>query len=412
MTLGCEKNLVESERLAGLLEAGDWEWAEARNADVIFINTCGFIEDARAESLREMERWLNRAKKVVAYGCMVRITEERIRNQLNGRLDGVYGSLDEVAQVVGGVARVFEAPRRLLTPQWYTYLKISEGCSQPCSFCVIPAIKGKHHSFPEEALIKEAQMAVERGAREINVIAQDTTLYGSDRGEREGEGLARILRRLSREVPADWIRTFYLYPTGVTDSLIEAFHQPRVLPYFDIPIQHAHPEILKRMQRKGSPERYRDLFARLRKEFPDCYIRTSFIVGFPGETEAEFEALCEWVREVPLDGLSVFTYSREVGTPSARLPGMVPEEVKRERRFELTRAFNDALEKIHRNRIGKRYSALIEERRGRWARGRLWFQAAGVDGNVIMESTGDLAQGTIVEAEVTGTSAGDFWATL
>lgn len=408
VTLGCEKNLVETERLAGLLETADWEWADSGTAEVVFINTCGFIEEAREESLAEIARWIGRADQVVAYGCMVRIAERRIREQFNGRLDGVYATVEEVAQAVGGIPTVFEPPRRALTPRWFAYLKISEGCSQPCSFCVIPRIKGKHRSYNEDSLVAEAQALVERGAREINIIAQDTTLYDG----RSGGGLAGLLTRLSNEVTADWFRVFYLYPTGVTEALIEAFHHPRILPYFDIPIQHAHPDTLFRMRRKGDPDQYRQLFERLRKEFPDCYIRTSFIVGFPGETDEEFQALLNWVNEVPIDGLSVFAYSQEKETPSARLPDQVPESVKRERRFAVTRAFNRALEERNRMRIGKRYPALIEEVRGRQITGRLWFQASGVDGRTVIESEAKILPGDIVEAEVTGTAEGDFWGVL
>jgi ribosomal protein S12 methylthiotransferase len=412
VTLGCEKNLVETERLAGLLETVNWKWTEPSRAQVVLVNTCGFIEEAREESLAEVARWLDRAKKVVAYGCMVRIAEDRIRRQFNGRLDSVYGTLDEVAEAVAGVPLVFEPPRRLLTPKWYGYLKISEGCSQPCSFCVIPKIKGRQRSFPEDLLLAEAQSLAERGAREINIVAQDSTLYGTDRNETQGNGLTALLASFSDEVRAAWLRVFYLYPTGLTDALIDVFHRGRLLPYFDIPIQHSHPETLKRMGRKGKPDQYRDLFARLRKEFPECYIRSSFIVGFPGETNEEFDALLRWVNEVPMDGLSVFAYSRETQTPSGRAPNQIPEALKRERRFALTREFNSALEKRNLERVGKKCSVLIESVNGGRCSGRAWFQAAGIDGITTMETAMGVAPGDLLEVEITGTSGGDFWAAL
>lgn len=412
VTLGCEKNLVETERLAGLLKAGNWEWTEERRPEVVFVNTCGFIEEAREESLEEIGRWLNRGAQVVAYGCMVRIAGERISQQFNGRLAGAYGTLEEAARAMVGARLNFEPPRLHLTPPWLGYLKISEGCSQPCSFCVIPRIKGKHRSFPEEALIAEARQLVESGVKEINIIAQDSTLYGTDGGETSGEGLARLLGRLCDEVPAQWFRVFYLYPTGVSEELIETFHRERLLPYFDIPIQHAHPETLKRMNRKGSPEEYRELFARLREEFPESYLRTTFIVGFPGETDEEFEALRRWVNEVPMDGLSVFAYSREMRTPSGSYDGQVPEEVKRERRFALTREFNAALEKRNLERIGKRSAAIIERVGDDGCEGRTWFQAPGIDGLTAIQTQEKVRPGEIVEVEITGTSGGDFWAVL
>lgn len=406
VTLGCEKNLVDSEELVGVLAASGWRHTRRLNeANAILVNTCAFIAPAQQESLEAIEfitavKDLNPDVEIYVFGCLAKKSVPRLQAQFDGALNGVFESHHEVLEHLTGRVPAALKPRptetrekvtdwnaavtlarKPLTPPWYAYLKISEGCSRRCSFCIIPRLRGTHHSKPMALIAQEAKFLVDRGVREINVIAQDSTLYGRDIPG-GGAGLPDVLKLLSGLDGLDWIRVFYLYPHGVTSEILDAFHRPKVLPYFDVPVQHASQRVLDRMARDGSIEDYERIFRRIGDEFENPYLRTSMIVGFPGETQEDFEATLEFLRRWKFNGVSAFAYSREELSKSYPLPEQAPEEVKRERLGELTRVQAEIQFERNRSYIGRTVEAVVERpaRAGGEAEGRAWFQAPDVDG--------------------------------
>ncbi|MFQ3651448.1 MAG: 30S ribosomal protein S12 methylthiotransferase RimO [Gemmataceae bacterium] len=362
VSLGCPKNQVDSERMLGqLAQAGYTLTAEADGADVVVVNTCGFIEPARQESLGVIREMLQlkqqgRLGSVVVAGCLAERKGEALLQEVPGvdQIVGVHGR-EEIVQVVdrtrqrrlaaeqrslfrpAPVKALPDTERlRVITPKHFGYLKISEGCDRLCTFCAIPSMRGKHLSKPIEEVVREARQLVGDGMRELVIVAQDTTYYGLDLyGEVR---LAALLRELLRVEGLQWIRLLYTYPIFFTDELIEVLAQasgesarPRIVPYLDMPLQHINDRMLKRMQRRVNKADTVALLKKLRAAIPGLALRTTFIVGFPGETEAEFAELCEFVQETKFARLGVFPYSREPGTPADRLPDHLPEEVKAQR---------------------------------------------------------------------------------
>jgi ribosomal protein S12 methylthiotransferase len=357
ISLGCPKNTVDSERMLGKLAQDGYALSpEADGADVVVVNTCGFIEPARQESLAVIREMLalkkqGRVGAVVVAGCLA----ERQKNLLLehvpevDQIVGVFGREEIAAVVDRAVAqrreqrslfrpapvRALEDTARLrITPRHYAYLKISEGCDRLCTFCAIPSMRGKHVSKPIEAVVAEARELAADGVRELIVVAQDTTYYGLDLYGRVR--LAELLRALDCVDGVEWVRVLYCYPEHFTDELLDTLAgAEKIIPYLDLPLQHINDRLLRRMQRRVTRASTEGLLTRLRQAIPNLTLRTTFIVGFPGETEAEFEELAAFVRETRFERCGVFPYSLEPGTPAARLPDHLPEEVKIERRDRL-----------------------------------------------------------------------------
>jgi ribosomal protein S12 methylthiotransferase len=359
VSLGCPKNLVDSEKMLGQLASDGYQLVpEPEGADFVIVNTCGFIESSRDESRAVIQEMLDLKSSgqtggVIVAGCLPERLEEDggLLKEMPDidHVVGVFGR-DEISTVanrmVGGITEQRElfrpAPikalddraRLRITPSHYAYLKISEGCDRTCTFCSIPKMRGKHVTKPIEMVLEEARELAADGVRELNIVAQDTTYYGLDLyGEVR---LAEMLRQLETVDGIDWIRLMYLYPVHFNDELIETIaDSTKILPYLDMPLQHISAPVLKRMQRRVNGDQTRELVSKLRATIPNLVMRTTFITGFPGETDAQFEELRDFVAETRFERMGTFTYSIEPGTPATKLDGHVPEEIKNERRDEL-----------------------------------------------------------------------------
>jgi ribosomal protein S12 methylthiotransferase len=435
VALGCPKNVVDSEKmLAHLAEAGFLIAAEPERADVVIVNTCGFIEPAKIESLEAVgqaiaNKRMGNVKKVIVAGCLSQRWGRELLAQAAG-VDAVVGleHRDAIVRIVRDTlasdeARVYHGPpapaiaddrvRLRIGPAHSAYLRISEGCSHRCSFCTIPAIRGPFRSKAPAVVLDEARELAGSGAVELNLIGQDTTLYGRDLKLREG--LASLLRELEQIPGLSWIRLLYAYPTGITDSLIATIaRSERIVHYLDIPMQHANDRILKAMRRPDKREDLRTLIDRLRAAMPDIILRTTLIVGFPGETPREFEDLLEFVRQARFDALGAFPYFPEAGTPAAEFPDQVPDEVKQARLEELMLTQQEIAFAKNQERIGSRLQCLVEDRGQRRedggrrrhqsaiGRGRFYGQAPDIDSVCLIERC-SAAPGRFVETKVVGT---------
>jgi ribosomal protein S12 methylthiotransferase len=387
VALGCPKNVVDSEKmLAHIAEAGFLIAAEPDGADVVVINTCGFIEPARIESLEAVAQAIankrtGNVQKVIVTGCLSQRLGEQLLDQAAG-VDAVVGleHRDAIAQVIRDTLasdgpRVYHGPtpctvmddrvRLRIGPAHSAYLRISEGCSHRCSFCTIPAIRGPFRSKPPSLVLDEARELVGSGAVELNLIGQDTTLYGRDL--RMKDGLASLLGEMEGIAGLLWIRLLYAYPTGITEGLIERIAQSeKIVHYLDIPIQHANDRILRAMHRPDTRENLCKLIDKLRAAMSDIVLRTTLIVGFPGETRSEFEDLVGFIQWARFDALGAFTYFPEAGTPAAEFPDQVPDEVKQARLDELMLAQQEIAFAKNKERIGSRLRCLVEVGRA-WA---------------------------------------------
>jgi ribosomal protein S12 methylthiotransferase len=382
VSLGCPKNLVDSERMLGrLAQEGYALVPDADGADVVVVNTCGFIEPARQESLGVIREMLalkqqGRVGAVVVAGCLAERKKDDLLAEVPevDHIVGVFGR-EEITQVVDRVlsqrleqrslfrpapVRAQEDTARLrITPRHYAYLKISEGCDRLCTFCAIPGMRGKHVTKPMEEVLREARELAADGVRELNIVAQDTTYYGMDLYGRVR--LAELLRELDRVDGLEWIRILYAYPIHFTDDLIETLAgADKILPYLDLPLQHINDRMLKRMQRKVNREETEQLLGKLRAALPGLTLRTTFIVGFPGESDAEFEELLAFARAQRFERVGVFPYSLEPGTPAARLPDHLPEEVKLQRRNRLMEAQQEIAFAWTRQQIGRELEVLVD----------------------------------------------------
>jgi ribosomal protein S12 methylthiotransferase len=443
VSLGCAKNLVDSEVMIGKLGQAGWELVgEPSEADAVVINTCAFIDPAKAESTDTI--LAHAAAKVpgqqlIVAGCLSQRFGEELRS-LVPEIDGVvgtgaYASIVEVLEEArAGRAPVrldFQPepehdflPRLITTPRATAYLKVAEGCDHPCTFCIIPQLRGRFRSRSRESIVMEARALAAAGTKELILIAQDTSMYGRDRGARRG-GLAELLHELHAIDGVEWIRLLYLYPATVDRELIDAMASlPKVCKYMDMPLQHAHPEVLRAMLRPSSGERYLEILDEFRHRIPGITMRSTFIVGFPGETEAHVDYLEEWVGRAELDRVGFFLYSREDGTPGAGLPDQVPARVKRQRLLRLRDAQRRASERARSKRVGRVERVLVEERRtlrksdplrGALGSAQAWVgrsmgEAPGVDGGVYF--TGEAVPGEFALVTLTGATAFDFHGTL
>jgi len=396
VALGCVKNLVDSEKMLGALaEAGAVITADEADADVIVINTCGFLQLARAEAHEVIaeavaRKRAGRCRRVVVAGCLVQRDGRRLLRDVPGidALVGVHRRDDVVRAALAALGHAAKPPGRKhrpapdlylgeyhphvaldtarlrLTPRHYAYLRISEGCDQKCTFCTIPAIRGPMHSKPVEMVLAEARELVADGVRELNLIGQDTTGYGRDIGYKPG--LAGLLRRLDRLDGLRWIRLLYAYPSMFTDAMIEAIAEcDKVVKYVDIPLQHIDDRVLKAMGRRVTRARTEQLLRRLRERIAGVAIRTTLIAGFPGETEAEFEELLDFVRQAKLAAVGVFPYSLEPDTPAGRMKGQLTEQVRRQRVDAIMRTQQRIAFAEARRQKGRQFEVLIDERAGR-----------------------------------------------
>lgn len=379
VSLGCSKNLLDTEvMLARLASAGYSITPDETEADIVIINTCAFIESAKKESIDNILdiAWLKEhehLKGIVVAGCL----SERYRDSIFEEMPEVdavigVGSVDRIEEAVESVLEnkkyshfgdknscMLGGERIVTTPEYTAYLKVGEGCDNKCTYCAIPAIRGKFRSRPIEDLVAEAKELESLGVKELNIIAQDTSRYGLDLYKEYS--LARLVREICEGTSIPWIRLLYCYPDKITDELVEEFRiNDRLVKYIDLPIQHISNTVLKRMNRHGDGKMIRDTILRLRKAVPDIVIRTTVMVGFPGETEEEFSELCEFVKETKFDRLGAFTYSREEDTPAYDMPDQVDEQVKQERYDIIMREQLHITEEKNRDLIGKTVKVICE----------------------------------------------------
>ena len=424
ISLGCDKNLVDSEVMLGILEAGGYQIVDDEmQADVIVINTCCFIHDAKEESIQtilEMAEYkkTGRLKALIVAGCLAQRYQQEIRTEIP-EVDAVLGtaSYDQIVQSIeealagqGGVrlAELDTLPavqeRRLVTTGGhYAYLKIAEGCDKHCTYCIIPKLRGNYRSVPMERLLEEAGELADQGVKELILVAQETTLYGKDLyGEKS---LHRLLKELCRIGGLRWIRILYCYPEEIYEGLIQVMkEEKKICHYIDLPVQHANDEILRRMGRRTSRKQLGEIVGKLRKEIPDIAIRTTLITGFPGETKEQHEELMEFVDEIEFDRLGVFTYSPEEDTPAADLPDQIPEEVKEERQAELMELQQEVVFAQAEEMIGREVLVMIE---GKVADedayvGRTYRDAPNVDGLIFINTQEEMMSGDFARVRVTG----------
>jgi ribosomal protein S12 methylthiotransferase len=406
VSLGCPKNLVDSEVMLGILARRGYELTcQAKEADVVIVNTCSFIEPAKQESVEailEMAEYKKSGtlKKLVVAGCLVERYRRDILKEIP-EVDFVIGTneLERILEACESVdsRRAFEhpfdpylysdfTPRVLATPSYTAYLKIAEGCDHPCSFCVIPQMRGRFRSRRFESVVREAENLAKRGVRELTLIGQDTTSYGHDLGLQDG--LARLLGELGKVPGLVWLRFLYCYPNRMSDVLIEAVAAtPTVAKYFDIPLQHASAAVLKGMRRGSGPEQLLRMLEKIRAAMPEVALRTSIIVGFPGETEGDFKTLMDFVSAAAFDHLGVFLYSNEEGSRSFNLPNQVPRRVAARRQRQLLALQRTISRHKLRQKIGRSFPVLVEgrsEETDLLFRGRLESQAPEIDGQVLI----------------------------
>jgi ribosomal protein S12 methylthiotransferase len=431
-SLGCPKNRLDTEVMLGALATRGYALAEALDdADVAVVNTCSFIESAREESIQAILevadlRESGHLRALVVAGCLPQRYGAALARELpevdafvgTGAFQDIAGVLDDAlagrsrgVYVEAGRTHLYDhaSPRVLSGPGHSAYVKIAEGCDRVCAFCAIPGIRGRFQSRRPESLLAEARQLAAAGVREINLVAQDSTSWGKDLVPSDGGARPRLhelLRALDRVEDLDWIRLLYVYPSAVTDDLLDALASgKRVLPYVDVPLQHASDRVLAAMRRGTTGERQRRLVERIRERIPGVTLRTTFIVGFPGETDADFEELCEFVREVRFDRLGVFRYSDEEDTAAHALGGKVPRRVARERYRALCGIQSGIMAEALGAQVGREVRVLVDERwPGGRGRGRLPSQAPEIDGSVLLR--GDVAPGDRVRVRVTGVRGG------
>ncbi len=462
VSLGCPKNLVDGEVMLGMArDAGHTITADADDADVLVVNTCAFIDNAKEESvdaILEMAQLKRdgKAKKLIVTGCLAERYREQLKKEIP-EIDACLGTGDvpEIVNAIKGKAtpvRLFksrkdaeghrepgtgdpgpgttpvhpgagitylygaETPRVRTTPKHFAYVKIAEGCDYTCAFCIIPTLRGEYRSRDVDSIVREAEQLAAQGVKEVLLISQDSSFFGIDRKEKDA--LATLLRRLNAVDGLSWIRILYLYPTTITDAVLHAVAEcAKVCKYIDLPLQHASAEVLRRMRRPGNRETYDKLLARIRATVPDVTLRTTFIVGFPGETEQDFEALCDFVKATGFDHVGVFTYSHEEDTRAYAFEDDVPAEVKADRRNRLMALQKSLVAKKMRAMKGRTVRVMVDGPSPDMPlvlQGRLEGQAPDIDAVVYLDE-GDpeaVQPGQIVEARVTGAKDYDLVASL
>lgn len=394
ITLGCSKNIVDSEHIAGHLRKAGFElfFDRTRNdCDIVIVNTCGFIGDAKEESINVLleqiaiKKRSRRKRRLIAVGCLIQRYEKELREELP-EIDAFYG-VHQWGELVRSLEAEYhdclEAERMQTTPKHYAYLKISEGCNRTCSYCAIPLIRGRHVSRPIDDILGEAKRMVADGVKELIIIAQDTTWYGLDLYHKRM--LGELLNRLADESGAEWIRLHYTYPASFPDDAIDAIaSHPNICNYIDIPLQHINTRILTSMQRGIDREGTLALLDRFRQKLPDAAIRTTLIVGYPGETEADFEELKEFVQQARFDRMGCFAYSPEEGTPAEPLGDPVPDEEKQRRVSELMAIQEQISLEKNQARIGKTFRCIVDRIEDEYIIARTEYDSPEVDDEVLI----------------------------
>lgn len=422
VSLGCPKNTVDSEIVLGsLADRGYSVTSNEGDADVIIVNTCGFIDSAKEESIDailEMAEYKRKGncKKLIVMGCLSQRYKDELLKEIP-EIDylvgaGDFKSVAEMIESKNGIKKskvgepVFDfnenTPRILTTPRYTAYVKIAEGCSNRCSFCIIPKIRGPFKSRNVDSIVREAEILSDKGVKELNLISQDTTMFGTDIGLKNG--LSELLKRLVKIDGVRWIRLLYCYPTFFNDDLIEIMkNEEKICKYIDLPLQHSHNDILKAMIRQEREGEIRDLIYRIRDAIPDIAIRTAFIVGFPGEADRHFEHLSSFVKEMKFEHLGVFTYSPEEGTKAADIPNHVLEDVKNKRKDTIMEIQKRLSLEKNKRFIGTTQDVLVEETTGSdefLISGRMQTQAPEIDGVVYIEES-EVRAGDILPVKIT-----------
>lgn len=429
VSLGCPKNLVDSETMLGLIHEENYEITnDPSEAEIIIVNTCGFIESAKEESINTILQMAEYKKSgsckyIIVTGCLSQRYAEELFNELP-EADAIAGVevYDEIGSIIKRVmngerfimlerskpdviytSKETFLPRILTTPSYTAYLKIAEGCDNCCSYCAIPKIRGPYRSKPMEQVLKEAKALADNGVKELIVVAQDTTRYGEDLPGGKLL-LSNLLKELNKIESLKWIRVMYCYPNNFTDELIETFASlDKVCKYVDLPLQHASNRLLASMNRYDTKEEVETLLAKLRKRIPGIVIRTTFIVGFPGETDADFEELKEFVEQQRFENAGVFAYSQEEGTVAGAMPNQIPDEIKQERYHELMALQAQISEEIHKDTEGQTLEVLVEgiEEDGSGLHyGRSYREAPDIDGLVFIENPGDIKPGCFIKVNI------------
>lgn len=429
VSLGCPKNLVDSETMLGLIHEENYEITnDPSEAEIIIVNTCGFIESAKEESINTILQMAEYKKSgsckyIIVTGCLSQRYAEELFNELP-EADAIAGVevYDEIGSIIKRVmngerfimlerskpdviytSKETFLPRILTTPSYMAYLKIAEGCDNCCSYCAIPKIRGPYRSKPMEQVLKEAKALANNGVKELIVVAQDTTRYGEDLPGGKLL-LADLLKELNKIESLKWIRVMYCYPNNFTNELIETFASlDKVCKYVDLPLQHASNRLLASMNRYDTREEVETLLAKLRKRIPGIVIRTTFIVGFPGETDADFEELKEFVEQQRFENAGVFAYSQEEVTVAGAMPNQIPDEIKQERYHELMALQAQISEEIHKDTEGQTLEVLVEgiEEDGSGLHyGRSYREAPDIDGLVFIENPGDIKPGCFVKVNI------------
>ncbi|MBG9733237.1 30S ribosomal protein S12 methylthiotransferase RimO [Paenibacillus alvei] len=424
VTLGCDKNLVDSEIMSGLIYERGYELVEnEEDATVIIVNTCGFIDAAKEESVNTILRLADlketaELKALIVSGCLTQRYKEQLLDEMP-EIDGIVGTgdFDKINDIVDEALQgsrpirvgnpVFDydriLPRKVATPRYTAYVKIAEGCDNNCTFCSIPIMRGKFRSRTMESILAEVAQLAEQGVKEISLIAQDSTNYGVDLYD--SFKLPELMNKVSEIPGVEWVRLHYAYPGFFTEELMDTIaSNPKICKYIDMPLQHSEDSILKRMRRPGRQRDSRELVNKIRERIPGVALRTSIIVGFPGETDEDFDRLCDFIREMKFDRLGVFTYSSEEDTPATRLPDHVPDEVKEWRANTLMEIQRQVSKEVSEKRIGDILEVLVERYDGRndVFIGRSQFDAPEIDGEVFISgqplSIGEIAKVRITHA--------------
>ena len=417
ITLGCSKNTYDSEVLMGQLKSNNKNVVHEEEGNIVVINTCGFIDNAKQQSIDTILENVKKKNeglidKVFVTGCL----SERYKPDLKKEIPDVdeYFGTSEMPSLLKHLGADYKheliGERLLTTPKNYAYLKISEGCDRPCSFCAIPLMRGKHKSVSIEDLVSQAKILAEKGIKELILIAQDSTYYGIDLyGTRS---LSKLLKELVKVDGIEWIRLHYAFPNGFPVDVLEVINsEPKICNYIDIPLQHISNKILKSMKRGASMEKINDLLQMFRDKVPEIAIRTTLIVGYPGETNEDYELLKEWVKNTKFDRLGCFTYSHEENTGAYKLIDDVPQKIKNERLNEIMEIQSQISWELNQKKIGKKFKVLIDRKRGNYYVGRTQYDSPDVDNEVLIQAdTNFLRDGEFVDVKIIDASDFDLYA--
>ena len=417
ITLGCSKNTYDSEVLMGQLKSNNKNVVHDEEGNIVVINTCGFIDNAKQQSIDTILENVKKKNeglidKVFVTGCL----SERYKPDLKKEISDVdeYFGTTEMPSLLKHLGADYKheliGERLLTTPKNYAYLKISEGCDRPCSFCAIPLMRGKHKSVSIEDLVSQAKILAEKGIKELILIAQDSTYYGIDLYGRRS--LSKLLKELVKVDGIEWIRLHYAFPNGFPVDVLEVINsEPKICNYIDIPLQHISNKILKSMKRGASMEKINDLLQMFRNKVPEIAIRTTLIVGYPGETNEDYELLKEWVKNTKFDRLGCFTYSHEENTGAYKLIDDVPQKIKNERLNEIMEIQSQISWELNQKKIGKKFKVLIDRKRGNYYVGRTQYDSPDVDNEVLIQAdTNFLRVGEFVDVKIIEASDFDLYA--